>query len=810
MIECGGAPILPALAYVTQPMPYVSRSRCLLLFCCLLLTGGLFSQTVTVATGENLEEALRRLTALPGPQPMLRVETPLSITGDHRIPASVGVVVSGDGSFRLDDEADLLIAGPLEAPTRQVFHGEGHVRLGQKFAQAEWFGAVGDGTYDPVTWEVVGDSYTPSYHAYRKAATAVGDSGRVHFGPGVFIMADAEDTVLRRFGRGKTPKRNTAAISFFTAFDDGTADTYDYLEVTGEGMGVTHWVSPRESIAGVAFAPYRSRGWLDTAGELDRQATFAEQLPAGATELPLRTPALAARFTPGDRIFIRQGANVWDQDKGQFNVVKEIRGKVIVLAYPLRTAFGPDDRSAAGTVDEFVQPGEGQITTVAYRPMPGTERKPLGGADGTVTLGDDLYEVVRKNGGNSYTIRNVPGQGNRPPGSRIPAGALAMKSRVVFPVRATTRGASLAAGTCIGGQNGWRLSNYMDCSAREVEMLHRGSSRGGLAIDGDGGLNFAMYNCSTRVRAGEFEGAQIARSTTNFRSYDSEWINVKHSIVEFSAGTTFQGDTFEFDARTNRKVDDATGKSGQKPAKNVAAMLIGPSTGYTLFNECRFVVVGGPEDKAIGISDALHYGAVAGGTTAFRNTSMEVDGVGTVFSNQNAGLRLVAVRVRGSARTLFGNLGPVYREHDRFTAGEGPAPGEEFGAVLHDFQFRGHLDQIFGSQLYAVEMGPTNSVIRLGSAEGPGPINEDRLVNGSLVTKSGPPAYPVHRVRVDLSVTGWPRVAGKKNIKFSGRLNPGDFLRFRHEDLRDYREAKEAGFQLQGSVDRFVEEVRGD
>ena len=791
-------------------MPYPTRLRCLLSFSCLLAFRLVLAQSVTIASGESVASALQRLTMLPGTDPVLRVDKLIDVPENGRIPAAVRVVFTENGGFSIADRADLVIDGPLEAPVRQIFVGEGHVRLGQKFAMAEWFGARGDGAYDPVTLEVVGADFTPSFHAYRKAATAVGDSGRVHFGPGIFIMADADAGVRNRFGRGKTPKRNTAAITFFTAFDDGTAQTFDYLEVTGEGRGVTHWVSPEESVAGVSYAPYRSRGWLDTSGDLDRQATFADDVPAGATEVPLRTAALADRFSPGDRIFIRQGGNVWDQDKGQFNVVANMRGQVMVLAYPLRTAFGPDDGSAAGTVDGFIQPDEGKTTVVTYRPRPGTQRKQLGGADGTITIAGDLYEVVRKDGEFSYTVRNVPGQGNRPPGTQVPDGAAAMKSRVVFPVLSSTRGASLAAGTCIGGQNAWRLSNYIDCSAREVEMLHRGSSRGGLTIDGDGGLNFRMYNCSTRVRAGEFEGAQIARSTTDFRSYDSEWINVKHSIVEFSAGTEFHGDTFDFDSRTNRKVDDATAKSGKREAKNVAAMLIGPSTGYTLFDGCHFVVAGDLEDKAFGISDALYYGAVAGGTTEFRNTDIVVDGVGTVFSNQNAGLKLQSVHVRGSARTLFGNLGPAFWEHDQFTAAGSPALDKDFVAVLDDFQFHGKVDQIFGSQLYAVEVRPNSAVVRTGSAEGAGPVNENRLVNGTLVTKNGPAAYPVYRVRVDLAVTGWPRVPGSEAIKFGGRLNAGDYIRFHHAALRDYREEKGKGYRLEEVVDQVIEEVVGN
>ena len=792
-------------------MPYLTRLQSIFLVLCLLAAGLVTAQRVTLAPGESIEGAIGRLTSLPGSEPELRVESLVDVAETLRIPAGVKVVVTESGSFRIADRADLVIDGALQAPVQQIFIGEGHVRLGRKFALAEWFGARGDGAYDPVTLEILGDDFTPSYHAYRKAATAVGDSGRVHFGPGVFIMADAEAGLRRRFGRGKTADRNTAAITFFTAFDDGSADTYDYLEVTGEGMGVTHWVSPEETVAGVSYAPYRSRGWLDTAADLDRQAAFAERVPAGATEVPLRTPELASRFAPGDGIFMRQGASVWDQDKGQFNVVAQVKGRVLVLAYPLRTAFGPEDGSAAGTVGEFTQPGEGETTTVIYQPARGTSRKPLGGADGTATINGDLYEVVRKVDEYSYTVRNVPGQGNRPAGTPIPEGTTAMKARVIFPVRTSTRGASLASGTCVGGRDAWQLSNYLDCSARDVEMLHRGSRRGGLTINGDGGLNFTMYNCTTRVRAGEFEGSQIARSTTNFRSYDSEWINVKHSIVEFSAGTEFHGDTFVFDSHANRKVDEPDKKKGKakSEANNVAAMLVGPTTGYTRFDGCRFVVTGDRRDKAIGTSDVMHYGAVAGGATEFRNTDIEVDGVGIVFSNKNAGLRLESVHVSGRARTLFGDLGLDFKEHDRLTAPGRPAVDEGVVAVLDDFQFRGEVDQIFGGQLYAVEVKPNSAVVRTGSAEGTALVNADRLVNGTLVTKNGPSTYPVYRVRVDLSVTGWPRVPGSDAIKFGGRLNAGDFIRFRHTDLRDYREEAGKGYRLNMVVDEAVEEVVG-
>ena len=710
----------------------------------------------------------------------------VTVIGTLRIPATARIRVGEGGQFYLADGADLIIEGPFSADPREVFFGEGQVRLHQGYARVEWFGARADGAFDPVTFEVTSVDHTPSYHPFRKAVQAVGPAGEVHFGPGVFIMEDTDRATRARFGRDRIPKRNPASIAFFTSFTDGSAEVYDSLRVTGEGIGVTYALSPAEDVGGVAYAPYRSSGWRDDANSLQDQATYTTEVHAGDSLLTLRSAAMAAQFAPGDRIFIRNGASVWDQDKGQPNVVKAVSGRQLLLEFPLTTEFTLEQASHAGTVGAFVQPPEGGLVQVTYLPVRGREKSRLGGADGTCTIGNDLYEVVSDDGGGRYTLRNVADKENAPAGTAIPDGSPVMKSRIVFPLTTTTRGAGLENMTVSGGRDGWQLSNYIDGYARKVEMLHRGSDSGGLTINGDGGLNFLMEQCVTRTRDGQFEGSQLARSTTNFRAVDCEWRGVKHSVVEFSAGTRWIRNQFYLDAVSREKLNTKTDKQGRKvrrPATNVAAMLVGETTGHNLFDSCSFFVRATGDVKAISSSDIGHYTAKAGGLTTFRNTYISVDGARMVFSIKSEGVDIQTMHVEGSAETLFGSLGPS-PELALF-------PRSGALTTIDDFHFTGYVDQIFGQALYAVRVLPNSTVTRLGGTVAE-KVNARRIVDGSLVTGTGPDGYQVSRIEVDLTVEGWPLVEGVDAIKFNGRLGSDDYLRFRLRNAERYRRRRGA------------------
>ena len=716
----------------------------------------------------------------------IRLNNEIAVSGTLTLPPTLQVMVGENGRFVMEDGADLIIEGPFTAGAREVFVGEGHVTLGQRYSRVEWFGARPDGAFDTATFAVTSKDHTRSYHPFRKAVRAVGPGGEVHFGAGVFIMEDEDRTVRARFGRGRTPKRNPASIAFFTSFTNGEAEVYDSLRVTGEGMGVTYALSPDGDVGGVAFSPYRSIGWQDAADYLSEQATYGTEVRAGDSLLPLRSEAMARLFSPGDRIFIRNGASVWDQDKGQPNVVKEIRGGGLRLAYPLTTDFTLQQASNAGTVGEFVQPASGGLVQVTYRPVRGREKARLGGADGTCTIGNDLYEVVSNDGAGRYTLRNVAGKGNAPAGTAIPDGTPVMKTRIVFPMTATTRGAGLENMTVSGGRDGWQLSNYIDAYARNVEMLHRSSDAGGLTINGDGGLNFLMEGCRTRTREGHFEGSQLARSTTNFRAVNCDWTGVKHSVVEFSAGTQWIRNRFHFDAVEREKINSGTDKAGNKvrrPATNVAALLVGETTGHHLFDSCSFFVRAAGDAKAIGSSDIGQFTAKAGGPTIFRDTYLSVDGVRMVFTTKSEGVEIRSMHVEGSAETLFGSLGP--------------SPDEAFfprsGALttIDDFHFTGNVDQIFGQALFAVRVFPNSTVTRQGSTAGEY-VNSRRVIDGSLMTGTGPNGYAVTRLEIDLTVAGWPLVEGVDAIKFNGRLGEGDFLRFRLNDAVQYRRKRGA------------------
>ena len=768
-----------------------------------------------VGGGQPLTEARLRTLAADPTEREVRVDVPVFINADLTLPSHLHLDIRAGGYFQIADAADLEIHGPIRCHLSQfIFRGEGHVTLGRKEAFIEWFGAKGDGSMDPFTFLPLNSNYTPCGHPFRKACVAVGENGLVRSGKGIFVMKEAPSEVLTRWGRGLNITPIKATLSTFLDVINGDKVCWHGITYEGAGKGLSVFVpsgelsDAGETNAGVTWSPYRSAGHLDTAADLASQATYETNLPGGSLVVPLKDAAMAGIFYRGQVIQVRNGGNIWDQDKCEMNIVDRVEGNLLYLKYPIRRDMSIDSASLAGKVGAFTQPVEGGVVQVSYV---GNNSKPLGGVDKTFTLANNLFEVVSNDGAGLYTIRNVAGKGNDAAGTEFPADSDVMKARVVYPCTSSTVGATIRDLTVVGVHDGWRFSNMIDCKAINVEMLHSGSLSGGLSIDGDGGANVLMEHCTTRVRSGQFEGAQIARSQTNFISRFSQWIGVKHSVVEFSYGSTFYRDDFYFDARYGEKIDEEQTEGGiiYKPATNIAAMLIGQSTGETRIEGCYFDVQGA--EKAIGSSDIVSFTASSGGNCHIINNTFRVDGTEVVITLNGAGHVITGNRMTGSTEAVYGALGDIAATGDLDTVSgvaslTGTLWAEAGQTFVGDCHFVGKVDQIFRSGPKALKVR-NSSVTRTGGRLGQLTLDRDRVISGSLVGNNGN-NYETYGVDIEMDVHGWYNVAGVLANKFQGVMKTPDKFIFRMYRTQNYTESGGV-YTHTGRTDFSINQING-
>ena len=765
-------------------------------------------QFLGVGAAPAMSEARLRALAADPTERTVRIQTAVAIAAPLPLPAHLAIVVETGGYFSLADAADLIIEGEFSAPRRlHVFRGEGRVYLpGTKFARPDWFGAKANSDYDrEQTFEITTEG-TRSYHAFRKAKFAVGEHGTVRFNTGVYFMDDVDEPTRSRWGRGSTPHHNGAAVSWYNRVINGTPTLHHHVRVKGAGMGKTHLVPPKlnangDCPGGVSLGVYRSGGWRDASGDLASQGTFQSIVRPGQKWLEMKSPEMAAVFTPGMVTFTRNGANKFDQDLGQFNIPVLVQGSIVIFKYPFQRDLSLYAASHFGGLSAFTMPAEGATVQVTYT---ASDTSRLGGNDQTFSYYNNLFEVVSEDGGGLFTIRNVAGKENDPAGTQFPdtatSGIGPMKSRTIFPCDSTIQGAQIEDMTVVGFRDAWVTSNFVNCSARNVELKHgMDETGGGLTMNADGGFNFLMENCYTHAKPGSFAGSQFARSLTNFHSRGSRWVNVKHSVIEFAEGCQFIGDTFEFDSLNNVKPG----------ATNVAAWLLGGTQANTLFDNCKFYVAG---EKVFGNSDIGSWTGSAGGKVTLRNCEIFAPDVDNVLSFDATAVHLTNVRMEVNAGSIFGGTGGGPLSTDRESvagAGNNGATRHTMGAmsVFDGVEITGTFDQLFGAAPTSLKTRNCVAVRRGG--RGGSQINHDGVVAGTLVDKAGG-SFETFRVDVEFEVQGFPIVSGIPGNKFSGVLvNEEHGFKFKHVRPRGYTQNGDNTYTFTGILPTQVEELRG-
>lgn len=288
----------------------------------------------------------------------------------------------------------------------------------------------------------------------------------------------------------------------------------DHVRITGEGPSRTTLSTAAHIADGLSVAPYRHVGWLEGAS---REFTYDPDDGARGTDaLSLGDPAWSREFAPGDLVFIRNGANRYDQDYGEFNEIARVdpAGR-LQFRHPFARDYTIARFNGAGeTAADFVMPAPRRAVKVRLRRGEG---RFVPGARATISIANNLFRVDRVYPAKSrgpVTVRLTnPGRSNAPRGTVIAAGTPVGKSRSILKLTRTVRGFRCENLRIVGRRKALVVSNAYDLRFADcvfVRDLRDGGFDGGLTIDGDGGRFARFERC--RILATPAAGMQFARS----------------------------------------------------------------------------------------------------------------------------------------------------------------------------------------------------------------------------------------------------------------------------------------------------------
>lgn len=395
------------------------------------------------------------------------------------------------------------------------------------------FGAIGDGREHSVREWVQTGRY-PSFRALRKAIPAITDErwsvdeaafelakralppegGTIYFPRGIYIASARPWTILR-----------------------------DHVSLVGDGADHTILATGPSVMDGLVLAGYRHTGW-------SRGYPFLPEDGAEGTDvLHLREPGEAGRFNAGQLVFVRNGANKFDQDYGEMNEVGEVTAAGrIRLVYPFSRDYTFAQLNWAGkTTMGFVMPPVGDAVRVAFARGDGFALPSRGDV---VSVGEDSFRVESVTEPAMVRLVNV-GRGNAAAGSPVPPGRLVAKERGVILLEETTRGFRCEKLTVRGRRKALNLSNSYDSAFSDCALERQpGAARvsGGIVIDGDDGRFVHFERCV--IRATPACGMQFARSFGGVVFEDCRFIDSNAAFTEFN-----------FDCAVLRCTFDVTGSA---------------------------------------------------------------------------------------------------------------------------------------------------------------------------------------------------------------------------------------------------------
>lgn len=331
----------------------------------------------------------------------------------------------------------------------------------------------------------------------------------------------------------------------------------DHVRLLGDGSERTILATSPDVAEGLILSPYRHAGWIEGAS---REYPYSAHSGArGADNVQLIRPEWTKDFEPGERVFIRNGANRFDQDYGEFNEISAatIQGR-LTFKHPLSRDYTIAQFNwAAEVAESFTFPRQGRAVSVKVRAGEGFFQPSAGT---TVTIGENIFRV-RAASKTTLRLENI-GRANDPAGTIIAAGAKIGKARSVIKVTRTSRNFRCERLQIIGHRKVVNLSNsynvvFSDCILRRD--TRNGEFSGGVTIDGDGG-RFARFDRCTLI-AEPAAGMQFARSFGGVLFSECRFIDANVAFTEFNFDCEVRDSTFEINGTRQLTQAIIAGKS---------------------------------------------------------------------------------------------------------------------------------------------------------------------------------------------------------------------------------------------------------
>jgi len=347
----------------------------------------------------------------------------------------------------------------------------------------------------------------------------------------------------------------------------------DHVRLTGDGADRTILSTTAEIADGLSVAPYRHVGWLEGAR---REYPFSSDSGArGQDTVQLIVSRWGDDFHRGDLVFIRNGANRYDQDYGEFNEVTSVdpTGQ-LHLKYPLARDYTLERFNwAAETKEPFKMPRDGGAIGVKLSNQAGSYVPAVGN---TISIGTNLFRVAKvykKDGPSTASVvLEYFGRGDTEPKTELPAGARVGKARSVVKLTQTTRDFRCENLQIVGRRKALSVSNTYDCVFADcifVRDARNSRFKGGLTIDGDGGRFARFERC--KIIGEPSAPMQFARSFGNVVFTGCTFANANVAFTEFN-----------FDCEVTRCHFDVTGGHGLN-----SVVIAGKSCGNLRFIDNR-------------------------------------------------------------------------------------------------------------------------------------------------------------------------------------------------------------------------------
>jgi hypothetical protein len=310
----------------------------------------------------------------------------------------------------------------------------------------------------------------------------------------------------------------------------------DHVRLTGDGADRTILSTTPEIADGMSVAPYRHIGWLE--GAKQEYPFSADSGSRGDDAVQLLDPRWGDDFHRGDLVFIRSGANRYDQDYGEFNEVASVDPDgQLQFKYPLARDYTLEKFNGASvTKAPFKMPGADDVVGVKLSSEAGNFVPAVGN---TISIGTDLFRVTKvfkKDGtGTASVVLEYFGRGDTSAKTEIPTGTPIGKSRAVVRVTKTTRDFRCENLQIVGRRKALSISNTYECVFADCIFVRNARDRrfkGGLTIDGDGGRFARFERC--KIIAEPSAGMQFARSFGNVVFTGCTFSNSNVAFTEFN------------------------------------------------------------------------------------------------------------------------------------------------------------------------------------------------------------------------------------------------------------------------------------